>query len=146
MRVPFVDPVAEQLTDVLCLALPDVADAEIDPVLMVAANQMNRTNDLAGDTLGARGVINPLLILGERLYRGGTTEPRVQDPSPVPLGCRAVAGQRGRRDRDLGIHTCSHAPKKRDGPFRARVDRLAIRRMRVWERRGIAPPGWPDQG
>lgn len=71
----FVGGLADQLADVFRLKLAEVGDAEIGAVLMVTANYMNHINDLADDSLGARGVINPLLILGERLYRDGTAEP-----------------------------------------------------------------------
>ncbi len=79
-HVPFVAPIAQQLADALRLALPHVGDAEIGAVLMVAANVMNRANAAAGDSLTGRGVINPLLILGERLYRDGTADPQTGQP------------------------------------------------------------------
>jgi hypothetical protein len=74
-NVPSAAPLVQQVADALRLTLPQVGDAEIGAVLMVAADHMNRVNTLMGDSLSAREVINPLLILGERLYRDGTAEP-----------------------------------------------------------------------
>jgi hypothetical protein len=72
---PAMQHIADMGADALRQQMPDVGDDEIGAVLLCAAKLMKTMDEVAGGVVDAKGVINTLAILGERLYGSIPDEP-----------------------------------------------------------------------